>query len=162
MRYFEKISFKQFSKDIKDDKELYDSIELPKRSTSKSAGYDIRSIEEGIIKPGEYKRFKTGLKVSMNDDEVLYIYSRSSLGYKYAVTMVNCVGVIDADFYNNPDNEGHFSVCLINHGNENFKVEVGDRIAQGIFTKYLTVDNEEPILNKRKGGFGSTNKKGND
>ena len=162
MRYFEKISFEQFKKDIKDDINLYNSIELPKRSTSKSAGYDIRSMENGIIKPGEYKRFKTGLKVAMNDDEVLYIYSRSSLGYKHGVTMVNSVGVIDADFYNNPDNEGHFSVCLINHGDEEFKVDIGDRIAQGIFTKYLIVDNEEEVKEKRLGGFGSTNKKGND
>ena len=161
-RYFEKISFEQFKKDIKDDKELYDSIELPKRSTEKSAGYDIKSMEDGIIKPGEYKRFKTGLKVSMNEDEVLYIYSRSSLGYKYGVTMVNSVGVIDADFYNNIDNEGHFSVCLINHGESDFEVKIGDRIAQGIFMKYLTVDNEEKIMTKRTGGFGSTNKKGND
>ena len=161
-RFFEKISYEQFKKDICDDKSLYDSIELPKRSTSKSAGYDIRSMESGIIKPGEAKRFKTGLKVNMNDDEVLYIYSRSSLGYKYNVTMVNSVGVIDADFYNNPDNEGHFSICLINHGDKDFEVNVGDRIAQGVFTKFLTVDNEEEIKTKRLGGFGSTNKKGND
>ena len=161
-RFFEKISFEQFKKDIKDDLNLYNSIELPRRSTSKSAGYDIRSMEDGIIKPGEYKRFKTGLKVSMNDDEVLYIYSRSSLGYKHGVTMVNSVGVIDADFYNNIDNEGHFSVCLINHGESDFEVKIGDRIAQGIFMKYLTVDDEEKIENIRTGGFGSTNKKGND
>ena len=161
-RFFEKISFAQFVKDVKDDRMLYDSIELPKRSTNNSAGYDIKSIEAGIIKPGEYKRFKTGLKVSMNDDEVLYIYSRSSLGYKFGVTMVNSVGVIDADFYNNIDNEGHFSVCLINHGTEDFVVNIGDRIAQGVFMKYLIVDNEEKIDNVRTGGFGSTNTKGND
>ena len=161
-RFFEKISFEQFRKDICDNQELYNSIELPKRSTKKSAGYDIKSIENGIIKPGEYKQFKTGLKVSMDEDEVLYIYSRSSLGYKYGVTMVNSVGVIDADFYNNLDNEGHFSVCLINHGKEDFEVKIGDRIAQGVFMKYLTVDNEEEIENVRIGGFGSTDKKGND
>ena len=162
MRKFEKISFEQFVKDVKDDRMLYDSIELPKRSTKTSAGYDIRSIEEGIIKPGKSMAFKTGLKVSMNPDEVLYIYSRSSLGYKHGVTMVNSVGVIDSDFYNNPDNEGHFSVCLINHGDEDFKVEIGDRIAQGVFMKYLTVDGEEEISEKRMGGFGSTDKKGNE
>ena len=155
-RYFEKISFDQFVKDVTDDRMLYDSIELPKRSTKNSAGYDIKSIENGIIKPGEYKRFKTGLKVSMNPDEVLYIYSRSSLGYKYGVTMVNSVGVIDSDFYNNSDNEGHFSVCLINQGTENFEVKIGDRIAQGVFMKYLIVDNEEEIESVRNGGFGST------
>lgn len=161
-RFFERISFEQFKKDIKNDLALYNSVELPKRSTTKSAGYDIRSMENGIVKPGEYKRFKTGLKVSMNDDEVLYIYSRSSLGYKHGVTMVNSVGVIDADFYNNIDNEGHFSVCLINHGESDFEVKIGDRIAQGIFMKYLTVDNEEKIEIERTGGFGSTDKKGID
>ena len=162
MRYFEKISFNQFKNDVSDSKELYDLIELPRRSTKKSAGYDIKSIENGIIKPGEYKQFKTGLKVNMNDDEVLYIYSRSSLGYKYGVTMVNSVGVIDADFYNNSDNEGHFSVCLINNGTKDFEVKIGDRIAQGIFSKYLTVDEEAEIKNVRTGGIGSTDKKGND
>lgn len=158
MRKFEKISFEEFKKDVSNDKELYDSIKLPKRSTSKSAGYDIRSIESGIIKPGESMAFKTGLKVCMNDDEVFYIYIRSSLAYKYNVTMANSVGVIDADFYNNEDNEGHFSVKLINHGNQDFKVNVGDRIAQGVFMKFLTVDEEVKVENKRKGGIGSTSK----
>lgn len=160
MRKFEKISFEQFKKDIKDDKELYDSYLLPKRSTKKSAGYDIRSMEEYTLKRGESKAFTTGLKVSMNDDEVLYIYGRSSLGYKYDVTLSNSVGVIDSDYYNNPDNEGHFKVKLINHGNKDFEVKIGDRIAQGVFMKYLTVDDEEEIINERTGGIGSTNKEG--
>lgn len=158
MRKFEKISFGQFKKDVCDDIKLYNSVELPKRSTKKSAGYDIRSVESGIIKPKESKSFKTGLKVCMNDDEVLYIYSRSSQGYKYNVCLVNSVGVIDSDFYNNEDNEGHFQVKLINLGEKDFEVKVGDRIAQGVFMKYLTVDDEEEIKNKRKGGIGSTNK----
>ncbi len=158
MRKFEKISFDQFIKDVKDDRMLYDSIELPKRSTKASAGYDIRSIEKGIIKPGEAKIFKTGLKVSMNPDEVLYIYSRSSQGYKYNVCLMNSVGVIDSDYYNNPDNEGHFSVKLVNFGDNDFEVNIGDKIAQGIFMKYLTVDDEEIISNERNGGIGSTGK----
>ena len=158
MRKFEKISFEQFKKDVSDDITLYDSIELPKRSTMKSAGYDIKSIEDGIIKPGEAKSFKTGLKVIMNDDEVLYIYSRSSQGYKYNVSLANSVGVIDSDFYNNPSNEGHFQVRLINLGDKDYIVNIGDRIAQGVFMKYLTVDDEEEIKSERKGGLGSTNK----
>ena len=158
MRKFEKISFEQFKKDMGDNIELYDSIELPKRSTMTSAGYDIRSIESGTIKPGEAKSFKTGLKVSMNDDEVLYIYSRSSQGYKHNVCLANSVGVIDSDFYNNPSNEGHFQVRLINLGEKDFEVNVGDRIAQGVFMKYLTVDDEEEITKTRSGGLGSTNK----
>ncbi len=159
MRKFERISYEQFKKDVCDDKELYESIELPKRSTKKSAGYDIRSIEEGIIKPGEAKVFKTGVKADMNDDEVLLLMIRSSLGFKYNIGLANNVGVIDSDYYNNPDNEGHFALKLINHGDKDFKVEVGDRIAQGIFVKYLTVVDEEEIKSTRKGGFGSTGKK---
>ena len=159
MRLFEKISYEQFKKDVKDDIDLYNKIELPKRSTSKSAGYDIKSIEEYTIKPGESKAIKTGLKVCMNDDEVFYIFDRSSLGFKYDICLSNCVGVIDSDYYNNEDNEGHFSIKLINHGNKDFEVKIGDRIAQGIFMKYLTVDNEEKITKKRKGGIGSTDKK---
>jgi dUTP pyrophosphatase len=158
MRKFEKISFKQFKKDISDDRKLYDSIEIPKRSTSKSAGYDIRSMEHGIIKVGEAMNFKTGLKVSMNEDEVLYVYSRSSYAYKYNVCLMNNVGVIDSDYYNNPDNEGHFQIRLVNLGDKDFEVNIGDRIAQGVFMKYLTVDNEELINNKRSGGIGSTGK----
>ena len=157
-RYFEKISFDQFVKDVTDDRMFYDSIELPKRSTKNSAGYDIKSIEDGIIKPGEAKVFRTGLKVCMNPDEVLNIYSRSSQGYKYNVCLMNSVGVIDSDYYNNPDNEGHFSVKLVNFGDKDYEVKIGDKIGQGVFMKYLTVDDEEEIENSRNGGLGSTGK----
>ncbi len=158
MRKFEKISYEQFKKDICDDKELYSRIELPKRSTNHSAGYDIKSIVSETIKPGESKVIKTGIKVAMNPDEVFYIIDRSSLGFKYDITLSNSVGVIDSDYYNNEDNEGHFSVKLINHGKKEYVINIGDRIAQGIFMKYLTVDDEEIINKKRKGGIGSTNK----
>ena len=156
MRKFEKISFEQFKKDFGDDRMLYDSIELPKRSTKKSAGYDIKSLEDGIIKPGEAMTFKTGLKVCMNEDECLYILSRSSQGYKYNVCLMNSVGLIDSDFYNNPSNEGHFSVRLVNFGTDDFVVKRGDKIAQGVFSKYLTIDDEEDIEGERTGGLGST------
>ncbi len=158
MRKFEIISFEQFKKDVKNDKELYNSIKLPKRSTKHSAGYDIRSIEDVTIKPKESKIIKTGLKVSMNKDEVLLIIDRSSFGYKYDVTLSNSVGVIDSDYYNNSDNEGHFSVKLINHGDKSIHIKVGDRIAQAIFIKYLCVEDEEEIKSSRTGGFGSTGK----
>lgn len=158
MRKFERISFEEFKKDVCDDKDLYDRVVLPKRSTKNSAGYDIRSIESGTIHPGESKVFKTGVKVCMNEDEVFLILDRSSFGYKYDVTLSNSVGVIDSDYYNNSDNEGHFSVKLINLGKSDVIINIGDRIAQGIFVKYLTVDDEEEIINKRNGGFGSTGK----
>ena len=114
MRRFEKISFEQFKKDVCDDKELYDSIELPKRSTKNSAGYDIRSIEHKTIKSGESVVFRTGIKVEMNEDEVFFIFDRSSFGFKYDIMLSNSVGVIDSDYYNNEDNEGHISIKLLN------------------------------------------------
>ena len=159
MRKFEKISYEQFKKELGDNKKLYDSIMLPKRSTKNSAGYDVRSIEEGIIKPGASMVFKTGLKVAMNSDEVVYIYSRSSFAYKYDVCLANSVGVIDSDYYNNPDNEGHFQIKLINHGSKELEIKIGDRIGQCVFMKYLTVDDEGEIKTERKGGLGSTGKK---
>lgn len=159
MRKFEKISFEQFKKDVADDKELYESIVLPTRSTKNSAGYDIRSMSSGVIAPGKSMVFETGLKVAMMADEVMYVYSRSSFGYKYDVCLTNCVGVIDSDFYNNPDNEGHFRVKLTNHGDKDFEVNIGDRIAQGVFMKYLVVDDDDKQEKKtRVSGLGSTGK----
>ena len=156
MRKFEKISFKQFKKDIIDSKETYDSYNLPVRHTNCSAGYDFESILSFELQPGEIKKIPTGIKVQMNQDEMLMIVVRSSTGFKYNVRMCNQVGIIESDYYNNSSNEGHMWIALQNEGTEVFKVEAGDRIAQGIFVKFLTVDEEEKIDNERNGGLGST------
>ncbi len=158
MRKLEKISFEQFKKDISSSKKLYNEIEIPKRSTKKSAGYDFKSLENYVLKPNESHAFKTGIKVCMNDDEVFYIFDRSSIGFKYDVCLSNSVGIIDADYYNNSDNEGHIAIKLINHGSKDFEIKKGDRIAQGIFMKYYCTDDEEEVKRERKGGIGSTNK----
>ena len=157
MRKFEKISFEQFKKDISDDKELYESYLLPKRSTKNSAGYDIASLEGYTLKPGEAHIFVTGLKVSMNSDEVLYLYGRSSFGYKYNITLANSVGVIDSDYYGNPDNDGHFMFAYYNFFNEDVVIKKGDVIGQVIFQKYLVTDDDN-ATGMRTGGFGSTDK----
>ncbi|MBQ8871162.1 MAG: hypothetical protein IJ018_00255 [Bacilli bacterium] len=156
MRKFEKISFKQFKKDIIDSKETYNSYNLPVRHTNCSAGYDFESILSFELQPGEIKKIPTGIKVQMNQDEMLMIVVRSSTGFKYNVRMCNQVGIIESDYYNNSSNEGHMWIALQNEGTEVFKVEAGDRIAQGIFVKFLTVDEEEKIDNERNGGLGST------
>ena len=158
MRRFEKISFEQFKKDITDNIELYNNYELPKRGTKASAGYDIASLTEYNLTPGDSVVIKTGIKVILPDDEMLMLANRSSYGYKYNVRLVNGVGIIDADYYGNELNEGHISVKLYNHGTEDLKINIGDRVAQGIFYKYLTTDNEEKIETKREGGIGSTGK----
>ena len=159
MRKFEKISFEQFKKDIKDDKNLYDEYILPKRGTRCAAGYDFYSLYDYTLKPGEIMKVPTGIKVCMEEDDVLFLIDRSSMGFKYNVRMCNQVGVIDADYYNNNDNEGHMWIKIQNEGDKDYIVKKGDAMIQGIFMKYLKVDDEETIENERKGGIGSTNKK---
>ena len=151
------VSYDQFRKDICDNKKLYDEYTLPTRSTKNSAGYDFVAINDFQIKPGEIKKIPLGIKVQMNEDEVLFLIVRSSMGFKYNVRMTNQIGVIDSDYYNNETNEGHMWISLQNEGKEDFIVKKGDHIVQGIFMKYLTVDDEEEINNVRISGFGSTN-----
>lgn len=151
MRYFEKISFEQFKKDISDNKELYDSYDIPKRSTKYSAGYDFESVLDFVIKPGENKLIPTGIKANMNEGETLLMVERSSQGFKYNIRMCNQIGIIDKDYYNSPKNEGHIFIKLYNEGNEDYVVKKGDKIVQGLFINFLTVDNEEKIDKERDG-----------
>jgi dUTP pyrophosphatase len=158
-RLFEKISFEQFKKDICDDIDLYNSYNIPKRSTKESAGYDFESIIDFTLSPGEIKKIPTGIKADMNSGEVLFLIVRSSMGFKYNVRLCNQVGVIDKDYYNNPDNEGHMWIKLENHGDKDYIVSKGDKIMQGLFMPFLTVDNEENIESVRTSGIGSTDRK---
>lgn len=157
-RYFEKISFKQYNVDCSNSIQFYEEYSLPKRSTKYSAGYDMFSICDLIIKPQEIVKIPTGIKAKMNEDEVLFLFVRSSMGFKYNIRMCNQVGVVDSDYYNNKDNEGHIWIKLQNEGTKDFIIKKGDAICQAIFTKYLTIDNEENIAKNRIGGIGSTNK----
>lgn len=157
MRKFEKISLEQFKKDTGLTKKEYELYSTPKRSTKYSAGYDFMSLEDFILKPNEIKLIPTGIKADMNEDEVLMIYIRSSLGFKYNIRMCNQTGIIDKDYYNNKDNEGHIFVKIQNEGDKPKEFKQGENIVQGIFTKFLTIDNEDTIEKERSGGFGSTN-----
>lgn len=158
MRKFEKISFEQFKKDVKDDKELYESYSLPKRSTKTSAGYDFFALYDYTLKPGETMKIPTGIKASMESDEVLFLIDRSSMGFKYNVRMCNQVGVIDQDYYNNPNNEGHMWIRIQNEGDKDYIVKKGEGMIQGIFMKYLKTDDDIESDRVRDGAFGSTNK----
>lgn len=158
MRKFEKISNEQFLKDNLSEISLYQNYLLPSRSTEFSAGYDFKAINEFTIKPGEIKKIPTGYKVTMNQDEALFIYVRSSMGFKYNIRMCNQVGIIESDYYNNESNEGHIWVSLQNEGTKDFTVKQNESYAQGVFQKFLTVDEEPDIKTKRKGGIGSTTK----
>lgn len=134
-------------------KEYEGKVNLPERKTAHSAGYDIESAETVIIKPGEVKRVPTGLKVYMNDGEVLMLHPRSSLVFKKSLLLIT--GVIDKDYVDNSENEGHIQLVLFNVGSEEVVVNKGDRIANGIFMHFLTVD-DDSAEGKRVGGFGST------
>lgn len=155
MRKFEKISEKEFLKDVSNGN--YEDILLPKRSTKNSAGYDFYSLYDITIKPNEIVKIPTGIKVCMNENEFLGIFIRSSFGFKYNIRMCNQVVIIDADYYNNKDNEGHIFVCLQNHGDKDFVIKKGDRFVQGIFMPFLITDDDN-TTSRRIGGIGSTNK----
>lgn len=130
---------------------------LPKRSTKHSAGYDFFSPIDAEIMPGATLNIRTDIKVEMNEDEVLFILPRSSYGYKYQMALVNTLGVIDADFYNNESNEGNISIKIKNNGTEPMYLVKNEAFAQGIFVKYLTTDDDD-VTEVRAGGIGSTTK----
>lgn len=153
MRDFEKISFKQFAKDIKEDKKLYEEYKLPIRDSKATAGYDLFLINDIEIKPNEIIKISTGLKAYFEEDEVLLIFVRSSMGFKYNIRLVNQVGIIDADYYNNKDNEGHIFIKIQNEGNETVKLKAGEAIAQGIFIKYLTTESDNNLGIERKSDY---------
>lgn len=135
----------------------YEYVNFPKRKTKQSAGYDIESAVNVVINPGETKLIPTGIKVYMDENEWLGIYIRSSLVIKYGLILANSVAVIDSDYYNNPDNEGHLMLPIRNVSGMPYTVKKGDRIAQGIFHRYYKVDNDSAD-GDRTGGIGSTGK----
>lgn len=136
-------------------------ITLPVRKTRFSAGYDICAAEDTVIPPFTFGSkptlVKTGLKAYMQDDEYLMLCNRSSNPFKKGLVLANSVGIIDADFYGNPDNDGAFSFAFYNYFTEPLIIKKGDAIGQGIFVKYLVTDNDTPG-GERIGGFGSTSK----
>ena len=153
MRDFEKISFEQFKKDVKDDIELYNEYQLPQRDSDSTAGYDLYLLEDLDIKPGEVKKLPTGLKSYFEKDEVLFIIVRSSTGFKYNIRLCNQVGVIDADYYNNESNEGHIWLKIQNESKEKVHIKKGEAIAQGIFLKYLTTNSDNKLDIERKSDY---------
>ena len=135
------------------------NINLPKRTTKHAAGYDFEAAESIVVpafKPGVAPTLiKTGIKAYMQDDEMLCLYNRSSNPKKKGLVLANSVGIIDKDYYGNPDNDGHIMFAFWNFKDEDIKIEKGERIGQGIFQKYLVTDDDN-AEGERKGGFGST------
>ena len=158
IRYFEKISFEQFKKDIADDIDLYNNYILPKRATKYSAGYDFLAINDITIKPGEIVKIPTGYKAKFNNDEALLLMMRSGLGFKYNLRFTNQIGLIESDYYNNESNEGHMWVSIQNEGKEEITIKKNTAYCQSVFIKFLITDDDN-VTNIRKGGLGSTDRR---
>ena len=135
-------------------------IHIPVRKTAHSAGYDIEAAEDTVIpvfKPGMKPTLvPTGLKAYCMDDECFFLLNRSS-GPKKGLVLANGIGLVDSDYYNNPDNDGHFMYAYYNTTDHDILLKKGDAIGQLVFTKYLVVDDDK-AEGERIGGFGSTDK----
>lgn len=132
-------------------------VKKPTRGSIHSAGYDFYAYDDYTIEPKQSVLIRTGIKAYMPPDEYLDLRVRSSLGIKRQLMLATGASVIDSDYYNNKDNEGEIMVALYNYGDETQHIEAGERIVQGIFTKYFLVDNDATV-DERTGGTGSTNK----
>ena len=138
-----------------------EGINLPVRKTKYSAGYDFEAAEDVTIP--SFKKgtnpvlIKTGIKAYMQDDEVLMLYNRSSNPKKKGLILANSVGVVDKDYYGNPDNDGHIMFAFYNIKDEDVTIKKGEAIGQGVFQKYFVTD-DDSAEGERMGGFGSTRK----
>tara|TARA_Y200000002_G_scaffold164046_1_gene135399 strand:+ start:231 stop:662 length:432 start_codon:yes stop_codon:yes gene_type:complete len=135
-------------------KRLSKEIPLPKYETNGSSGMDLAANIETIIEPGDTSIIPTGLAVSIPKGFEVQVRPRSGLAAKQKLTVLNTPGTIDSDY------RGEIKVILVNHGNKNFKIEKGDRIAQMIVCPVIIaqiVEVENLSDTKRgKDGFGST------
>ena len=155
---FEKVSYNQFKNDFMDSfpqynekevEEIYHSIQLPKRATKGSAGYDFYSPIDFELNPGQTIKIPTGIRVRIENGCVLGLYPRSGLGFKYRLQLNNTVGIIDSDYYNS-DNEGHMFVKLTNDSNEDksLSLTAGQGMVQGIFFEFGIVEDDD-VTEKR-------------
>lgn len=155
---FEKVSQSRLSEDMASifGEEKNAVINLPKRATAGSAGYDFYSPFDFALSPKTSIRIPTGVRVKMEEGWALKIYPRSGLGFKYRLMLDNTVGVIDSDYYYS-DNEGHIQIKITNCSDKTLSVKAGEAFAQGVFVEYgITVDDD--AVAARNGGFGSTDK----
>lgn len=128
----------------------------PDYETEHSAGMDLRSASEAqiLLKPGARALIPTGLYFQLPDGYEAQVRSRSGLALKKGVAVLNSPGTVDADY------RGEIGVILINHGEQDFTVDKGDRIAQLIISQYARARFEEvdelEASARGAGGFGST------
>ena len=130
---------------------------LPQYETGGSAGLDVRSAENGLLKPGQFKLITTGMRVEIPYGYEMQVRPRSGLAKNYGITVLNSPGTIDADY------RGEIGVILINHGQYDFEIVAGDRIAQLVLcpvekVQWLATDTLDTSTKRGEKGFGSTGK----
>lgn len=132
---------------------------LPQKGTKKAAGYDFFNPEDIDIEPNKIVIVKTGVKAYFPEDVGLFLLNRSSNPKKKSLVLMNGVGLVDADYVDNEDNEGEIGFMFMNISSETISIKAGEKLGQGVFMKYLdTVDYSEDEIAERQGGFGSTGK----
>ena len=139
---------------VKAEMRKSDHVHYPTRGSVNSAGYDFYADKDYTIVPNKIIKIWTDIKAYMQPDEFLMLDVRSSMGGKFM--LANTIGIIDSDYYENPDNDGNIGIFLKNISNETQHIKRDDKIAQGIFMEYLKIDNDKTTA-ERQGGFGSTN-----
>lgn len=132
-------------------------IKLPERATENSAGYDFFAIEDIVLPAKQLTRVMTGVKCELRPYMFLMLANRSSNPSKKGLFLANGVGVVDADYYNNPDNEGEIGFEFYNFSDEDKEIKKGEKIGQGIIMTFNRVQNDNATTT-RDGGFGSTDK----
>lgn len=164
---FHKVSYEQFKEGFldcfegmqeNDAQAAYDALQLPKRATKGSAGYDFYTPVAITLKPQETIKIPTGIRAEMEWNWVLQLYPRSGLGFKYRLQLNNTVGIIDSDYFYS-DNEGHIFAKITNDSKEGKVVELkaNEGFMQGIFMEFGLVEDDD-VEETRNGGFGSTTK----
>jgi len=137
-------------------KRLNNEAKIPAYQSEEAAGFDLHSIEDVVINPGERKLIGTGLAFEIEKGYEVQIRPRSGLAFKHGITVLNSPGTIDSDY------RGEIKVLLINLGNEKFEIKKGDRIAQAVIAPVIQAEIiEVDSLSDTKrgaGGFGSTGK----
>lgn len=137
-------------------------FKLPERATQFSAGYDFYAPEDVFVAGNNIVTYvKTGIKVKLQEDEFLLLCNRSSNPKKKELVLMNGVGIIDADYYNNPDNDGEIAFAFSSLNNTGTFIKKGEKLGQGIIMKFLKTENDissNPTA-VRQGGFGSTDNK---
>ena len=161
MNRFEKVSLREYACStevavLAEVEEEYNQIILPRLGTQRSAGHDFFAPCDVIIPPHAIIKVYTGIKCELDDDKVLFLFPRSSLGIKKGITLRNTVGVIDADYFNNPSNEGHIIAVLENNTDITQSINKGEAFIQGVIVSFYRAEGAQSET-ERTGGIGSTN-----